>query len=289
MKRMKIIVTVLAAAVLLLGTASFTFAGGEQEGDGESGSIRLSMGGSTTMEPIMSSAMEVYRTEVDPAAELSYDAPGSTAGIRGVLNGTYDLGCASRELFIDEKQQGVQTTPVALDGLAVIVNDTVPIDDISLENLAAIYVGEIKNWKAVGGPDQKIVVVNRDEASGTLGAFREAVLERIYGDDARFILNALVTESNGNMATMVSQTPYAIGYASMHVLDRLRQSGGKDLTVNGIEDIPENVYNGSYPISRPLNVVTYGEPEGDAKKFLEFLLSERGQEIVREVKYLPLR
>ncbi len=132
-------------------------------------------------------------------------------------------------------------------------------------------------------------MVNRDEASGTLGAFREAVLERIYGDDARFILNALVTESNGNMATMVSQTPYAIGYASMHVLDRLRQSGGKDLTVNGIRDIPENVYNGSYPISRPLNVVTYGEPEGDAKKFLEFLLSERGQEIVREVKYLPLR
>lgn len=289
MKRMKIIVTVLAAAVLLLGTASFTFAGGEQEGDGGSGSIRLSMGGSTTMEPIMSSAMEVYRMEVDPAAELSYDAPGSTAGIRGVLNGTYDLGCASRELFIDEKQQGVQTTPVALDGLAVIVNDTVPIDDISIEDLAAIYVGEIKNWKAVGGPDQKIVVVNRDEASGTLGAFREAVLERIYGDDARFILNALVTESNGNMATMVSQTPYAVGYASMHVLDRLRQSGGKDLTVDGIRDIPENVYNGSYPISRPLNVVTYGEPEGDAKKFLEFLLSERGQEIVREVKYLPLR
>jgi phosphate transport system substrate-binding protein len=288
MKGMKIILTVMTAAALLSVPAAFTFAGGGQEGGG-SGSVRLSMGGSTTMEPIMSSAMEVYRMEIDSAAELSYDAPGSTAGIRGVLNGTYDLGCASRELFIDEKQQGVQTTPIALDGLAVIVNDTVPIDDISLENLAAIYVGEIKNWSKVGGPDEKIVVVNRDEASGTLGAFREAVLERVYGDDARFILNALVTESNGNMATMVSQTPYSIGYASMHVLERLRETGGKDLTVNGIRDIPENVYNGSYPISRPLNVVTYGEPGGDAKMFLEFLLSERGQEIVREVRYLPLR
>lgn len=289
MKGMKIILTVMTAAALLSVSAAFTFAGGGQEGEGGSGAVRLSMGGSTTMEPIMSSAMEVYRMEIDSAAELSYDAPGSTAGIRGVLNGTYDLGCASRELFIDEKQQGVQTTPIALDGLAVIVNDTVPIDDISLENLAAIYVGEIKNWSKVGGPDEKIVVVNRDEASGTLGAFREAVLERVYGDDARFILNALVTESNGNMATMVSQTPYSIGYASMHVLERLRETGGKDLTVNGIRDIPENVYNGSYPISRPLNVVTYGEPGGDAKMFLEFLLSERGQEIVREVRYLPLR
>ena len=216
----------LSIAGIFLLVAVFAFAGGSQEGGEGSNSIRLSMGGSTTIEPIMTSAMEVYRTEVDPNAELSYDAPGSTAGIRGILNGTYDLGASSRELLPDEKQAGAVTTTIALDGLAVIVNKSVPIDDLSLEQVAAIYVGEIRNWSRLGGPNKEIVVVNRDEASGTLGAFRERVLERVYGDDARFILNALITESNGNMATMVAQTPYAVGYASMHVIHRLERSSG---------------------------------------------------------------
>lgn len=259
------------------------------EGQGENtGSIRLSMGGSTTVEPILTTAMEVYRTEIDPSAELSYDAPGSTAGIRGVLNGTYDIGTASRALLLSETQQGAQLTTIALDGLAVLVHETVPIDDISIENLAAIFVGEIKNWKKLGGPDANIVVVNRDEASGTLGAFRELVLEKIYGDDGRFIRNALVTESNGNMATMVSQTPYSIGYGSLAVIERIEGTGGKVLTINGIKDNSENVLNGRYPIVRPLSFVHYGEALGDTKLFIDFLLSPRGQQIVAEVKYVPL-
>lgn len=274
----------IAAFTLVAPVAAFA-GGGQEDGD----RLRLSMGGSTTMEPILTTAMEVYRTELDPAAELSYDAPGSTAGIRGVLNGIYDIGASSRALLPDERQQGLVATPIALDGLAVIVNDNVPLDDLSLEDLAAIFVGEIRNWSRLGGPDHEIIVVNRDEASGTLGAFMELVLERTYGDDARFIRNALVTESNGNMATMVSQTPYSIGYASLATLDRLRQSGGKALTVDGIEDKAETVLNGTYPITRPLSVITYGEPSGKQTVFIDFLLSPRGQEIALEVGYLPLR
>lgn len=258
------------------------------EGQGEGG-LRLSMGGSTTVEPIITTAMEVFRDEVDPTAELSYDAPGSTAGIRGVLNGTYDLGTSSRALLISEEQQGAQLVNIALDGLAVIVNDTVPIDDISIEDLAAIFVGEIRNWSELGGPDAEIVVVNRDEASGTLGAFEELVLETTYGDDARFIRDALVTESNGNMATMVTQTPYSIGYGSLAVIERVENSGGKAITVEGVEDTVENVLTGRYPIVRPLSFVSYGEPFPEAQVFIDFLLSPRGQEIVAEVKYVPLR
>lgn len=257
---------------------------------GEEGAgLRLSMGGSTTVEPIITSAMEVYLAEVDPQAELSYDAPGSTAGIRGVLNGVYDLGTASRALLLNEKEQGAVLTNIALDGLAVIVHETVPIDDISLEDLASIYVGEIKNWKDLGGPDHEIVVVNRDEASGTLGAFEELVLERIYGDDGRFIREALITESNGNMATMVTQTPYSIGYGSLAIIDRVENSGGKALTIGGIEDTAENVLTGKYPIVRPLSFVSFGKPEGTVLTFIEFLLSPRGQEIILEAKYVPLQ
>jgi phosphate transport system substrate-binding protein len=258
-------------------------------GEGEGGGLRLSMGGSTTMEPIITAAMEIYRAEVNPAAELSYDAPGSTAGIRGVLNGVYDIGMSSRSLLPDERQQGLVETPIALDGLSVIANETVPLDDLSLSQVASIYVGEVRNWSRLGGPDAEITIVNRDEASGTHGAFLELVLERTYGDDARFIRQAIVSESNGNMVTIVSQTPYSIGYASLAVLDRLRASGGKTFTIDGIENRPETVYSGTYPISRPLLLITFGEPTEEQQVFIDFLLSESGQGIVQDVGYLPLR
>ncbi len=277
---------VLVAAAMFLVPA-IAFAAGE----GETGSskLRLSMGGSTTVEPIITSAMEVFRAEVDGSAELSYDAPGSTAGIQGVLNGIYDIGATSRALFISEKQQGLEAIPIAIDGLAIIVHKSVSIDNISIKNLAAIYTGEIRNWNKLGGPNLPIVVVNRDEASGTLGAFRELVLERVYGDDTKFIKKALVTESNGNMATMVAQTPGAIGYASLATLARLRQEGGKTLTVDKIVINAENIYSGTYPIVRRLSMVTLGKPGTQQKVILDFLLGPRGQEIVNEVGYLPLR
>ncbi|MFW5827606.1 MAG: substrate-binding domain-containing protein, partial [Alkalispirochaeta sp.] len=211
----RIMIVMIALASLVAGTA---WANGEQEGDG---GLRLSMGGSTTMDPVMTSAVERYLTDVDPTAELSYDAPGSTAGIQGTLNGVYDVGAASRALYIREREQGLEEMTIAVDGLAVIAHGNVPIDDISMEDLAAIFVGEIRSWEAFGGPDEEIVVVRRDQASGTFGAFMETVLVRNYGDDARYIRRALVTESNGNMATMVTQTPYAIGYVSLVTMRRV--------------------------------------------------------------------
>jgi phosphate transport system substrate-binding protein len=280
--------TLLFGALISLVGIGVAFAGGQGE-EGGPRSLRLSMGGSTTMEPIMSSAMEVYRTEVDGAAELSYDAQGSTMGIQGVLNGIFDLGGASRALVPSEREQGVEAVSIAIDGLAIIVNESVPIDDISMRDLAGIFVGEIRNWRQLGGPDQEIVMVNRDEASGTLGAFRFIVLEPVYGDDARFRRDALVTESDGNMTTMVTQTPWSIGYASMRSIDRVRQSGGKVLTVDGIENTFDTVLVGRYPITRSLNLVTFGEPRANAATFIEFLRSKRGQQIIQEVGFLPIR
>ena len=268
--------------------SALVFAGGEQESE-NGGGLRLSMGGSTTMDPVMTSAVEEYLRNIDPSAELSYDAPGSTAGIQGTLNGVYDIGASSRALYIREREQGLLATTIAIDGLGVITHGTVPIDDISLEDLAAIFVGEIRNWGYFGGPDQEIVVVRRDQASGTFGAFLERVLVRTYGDDARYIRRSLVTESNGNMATMVTQTPYSIGYASLVTLRRVREQGGKALSVNGVENTVQTVATGEYPITRPLNVVTVGEPTDNREIFVDFLLGSEGQDIVRDVGYLPVR
>ncbi len=275
---------------LVLLSSTLVFAGGGQEGGGdaeEMESIRLSMGGSTTVEPVITRAIEVYQSSVDPDADLSYDAPGSSAGIRGLIDGTYDIGAASRGLKDSELEAGAEPTQVAIDGLAVIVNGTVPVDDLTLEQIADIFVGEINNWSELGGPSEDIVVVNRDEASGTRGAFVEIVLEAFYEDPV--FDEDLVVESNGDMAQKVAQPPNSIGYASLAVVDVVRDAGGKSLSVGGVEDTEANILNGSYPIARPLNVATMGPAEGDAKVFIDFLLSETGQQIVEEVGYLPVK
>lgn len=278
----------IAIVGLVLLATGFAFASGEAEGGDEAGqSIRLSMGGSTTVEPIITRAIEVYQATVDENADLSYDAPGSSAGIRGLIDGTYDLGAASRGLKDSELEAGAEPTQIAIDGLAVIVNGSVPVDNLSLEQVAQIFIGEINNWSEVGGPDEEIVVVNRDEASGTRGAFVEIVLES-YTEDPVFDED-LVVESNGDMAQKVAQTPFSIGYASLAVVDVVRDAGGKSLSIGGVEDTEENVLNGSYPIARPLNVATMGAATGDAKTFIDFLLSETGQQIVVEVGYLPVK
>ena len=264
----------LLVLVALTGMATLAAAGGPQEET--SGSIRLSMGGSTTVEPIITNAIEVYVDAIDPGAVLSYDAPGSSAGIRGVLDGTYDLGAASRGLKESETEAGAVATQIAVDGLAVIVNGSVPI-----------FVGDINNWSELGGPDADIVVVNRDEASGTRGAFVEIVLDAFYEDP--IFDEDLVTESNGNMGTMVAQTPYAIGYASLSVLPALRQAGGKSLSIAGVTDDIPNIISGAYPIARPLNVVTKGPATGDALTFINFLLSPDGQDIVESVGYIRMQ
>lgn len=280
------ILRALAICILVgMGTAA-VWAGGQGE---EGGGLRLSMGGSTTMDPVMSSAVERYLTDVEPTAELSYDAPGSTAGIQGTLNGVYDIGAASRALYIREREQGLTEIAIAVDGLAVVAHGNVPVDDLSLEDLAAIFVGEVRNWREFGGPDEEIIVVRRDQASGTFGAFMEAVLVRTYGDDARYIRRSLVTESNGNMATMVTQTPYSIGYVSLVTMRRVEEQGGKAISVNGIENSIETVATGEYPITRPLNIVTVGDPTGARKVFVDYLLSDAGQSIVRDVGFLPVR
>lgn len=281
-KNIRVVVIVLFFG---LGTAAL-WAGGQGE---EGGGLRLSMGGSTTMDPVMSSAVERYLTDVEPTAELSYDAPGSTAGIQGTLNGVYDIGAASRALYIREREQGLSEITIAIDGLAVVAHGSVPIDDLSLEDLAKIFVGEVRNWQEFGGPDQEIIVVRRDQASGTFGAFMEGVLVRTYGDDARYIRRSLVTESNGNMATMVTQTPYAIGYVSLVTMRRVEEQGGKAISVNGVENSIETVASGEYPITRPLNIITVGDPTGARKVFVDYLLSDAGQSIVRDVGFLPVR
>jgi phosphate transport system substrate-binding protein len=278
------------AVLCVLALAPAVFAGGSKDGGDGKFAGNYPMGGSTTVEPIAVSAIEAFAKEY-PDAKLSYDAQGSSVGVTGVIDGVYVLGGSSRDLKESEMQAGAVPNAVALDGIAVIANQNVPIDNLSLEQVAKIFAGQITNWKQVGGMDRKIVVVNRDEASGTRAAFLELVLQKVMGkDQGKFVMDAITVESNGDMVTKVGQTPDTIGYCGIGYVDRAKNMGGKEVSVDGKDPQMSNVVSGSYPIARKLYMVSKGElKEGTLEKaFVDFILSSDGQHIVEDAGFIPL-
>lgn len=278
MKKILIIGLLLTVAVLTV------FAGGQKEADGWSGDYEF--GGSTTVEPIMVAASEIWE-ERYPGLNLSYDSQGSSVGVRGALEGTYNLGAASRSLKASEMDEGAVAYAVALDGVAVVVNkESVNIGNMSLEQVTKIYAGEIMNWSEVGGPDEEIVVFNRDEASGTRSCFDDSTVGAM---DMEFTNTAAIVTSNGDMVSKVGSTPYAIGYCGFGYIGR--DPGTKTVTVDGVEPEAKNVLNDSYGVSRKLNVISKGEVEDGSFEaaFIDFLLSDEGQAIAEEEGFIALR
>ena len=277
-------------ALIAIVAVGFAFAGGSSDGgDAEGFSGSYAFGGSTTVLPIAEVAIEDFM-DMHPGVELTYEGQGSSVGVQGVIDDVYSLGGASRELKDKELSAGAMATPIALDGIAVVVNGGVPVDNLSIDQVAKIFTGEIRNWSGVGGPDKAIVVVNRDEASGTRAAFLELCLEEALGDDVKFILDAITVESNGDMVTKVGATPDAIGYCGFGYIDRARNAGAKEISVDGSDPTVDNVLSGSFPISRKLNIVHKGAlKEGSLEKaFVDFLLSADGQDIVEDEGFIAL-
>lgn len=270
---------------LVVLTCAMAFASGGTDNSADTGfSGDYAFGGSTTVEPVALAAIEYFMAEY-PNLKISYDSQGSSVGVKGVLAGTYTLGGASRSLKDSEIEKGAKATAVALDGVAVIVNkSSVTISNLSLDQVIAIYAGEITNWSEVGGPDAEIVVFNRDEASGTRSCFKDATV-KIQKKD--FVSSAAIVTSNGDMVSKIGATPYSIGYCGFGYIDR--DPAAKPITVDGVEPKEENVKNDTYKISRPLNIVYSELEEGSLEKaFVDFLLSADGQEIVKEEKFIPL-
>lgn len=281
-KKITLVVASIILSLLIIGCEK------DSNTQGLSGySGNYAFGGSTTVEPIMLAVIEVMEARY-PELELFYDAPGSSAGISGVVDGIYSLGAASRDMKSSEEGKGVAQITIARDGVAVIVNrDTVEIEDLSQEELTAIYSGEITNWSEVGGADAPIVVANRDAASGTRECFYGATVKKA---DVDFVEDALIVTSNGDMVSKVSATPYSIGYIGFGYI-------GKDpkavtVTINGVEPKVANVNTGDYTISRNLNVIYSINDYIDGsfeKFFVDYILSEEGQIIVESEKFIPLQ
>lgn len=233
---------------------------------------------------------ETYMKE-HPGISIQVTGGGSGTGIAALINGSTDLCNASRPMKDKEKEE-VKTkrgapaveTKVALDALAVYVNDKNPVKEMDLDQLKKIYRGEVKNWKDIGGPDKKIVLYGRENNSGTYGYFKEHVLE-----NKDFAPEVQTLAGTSAVASAVKGDEAGIGYGGIAYATGIRL-----LAVKKTKDSPavepklETAKDGSYPISRYLYIYTAGEPQGLAKDFITWTISEAGQKVVNDVGYFPL-
>ena len=267
---MKKIICIALAAVMALSLAA---CGGN---NGLSGKVATD--GSTSMEKVIGALKETFEGE-NAGVEVTYNPTGSGSGIKAVQEGRCDIGLSSRALKAEEKEQGLVGTVLAYDGIAVIVNPENTVEDLTVEQIAAIYTGEITNWSEVGGMDAEIVLVGREAGSGTRSGFEE-----IVGVEDLCQYRQELT-STGDVITAVSQNPGAIGYASLaSVKDNV-----KAIKVGGVAPSDETVKDETYAIQRPFVLVT---KEGTAltetaQAFFDFITSEDAREVITAAGVVP--
>ena len=234
--------------------------------------------GSTSMEKIIGSLGEAF-TEMNPDVNFTYDPTGSSTGIQAAIDGTCDIGLSSRALK-DEEKATLTETIVALDGIAIIVNPANPVSDLSVEQIAQIYTGEITNWKDVGGDDLEISRIGREAGSGTRDGF-----ETITDTKEACKYNQELT-STGDVITTVAGNPNAIGYASLSAV----KDSVKALTVGGVAPSEETVLDGTYTIQRPFVLATRtGEALSEAAQaFFDFATSADANEIIAAAGAVPV-
>lgn len=234
--------------------------------------------GSTSMEKVVKVLSESFM-EKNKEITVNYNGSGSGTGIEAAVNGTCDLGLSSRELKDTETSNGAVAHVVALDGVAMVVNPENSVTDLTVEQIAQIYTGEIANWSEVGGTDGPIAVIGREAGSGTRGAFEEIV----GVEDACAYTNEY--SSTGDVIGNVASNPNAIGYASLSSLNE----SVKALNVGGVECTEATVQDGSYAIQRPFVIVTKEGTElsAAAQAFLDYAMSADAAELISKAGAVP--
>lgn len=263
-----IIATVILAVMLILAAPLLIGCGGGGT------TTTITEGGSTTVQPVAEKLSAAFMDD-NPDVNIIIQGGGSGTGVSKTADGTFDIGAASRELKADEPD--LVTHLLARDGIAIITNTGNGVSGLTTEQVRDIYAGTITNWNEVGGPDKSIIVISREEGSGTRDAFEELVME-----EELITVDAILQSSNGAIKTAVSGTPYSIGYVSFGYLD----SAVKSLAIDGVAGTVENAKNGTYPIIRPLYFLTLAEPTGSVADFIDFCLGAGGQSIIEDEGYI---
>ncbi|MDD6564112.1 MAG: phosphate ABC transporter substrate-binding protein [Clostridiales bacterium] len=279
---MKKIMSIFAAAALMAAMVTGCGTNTDVPTDGAAVSEQVSgtvaTDGSTSMEKVIGYLSEAYMEE-NKDVKVTYNPTGSGSGIQAVQEGRCDIGLSSRNLK-DEEAKDLEGTVVAIDGIAIILNPENPIADLTIDQIAQLYKGEITNWKEIGGNDAPVVLIGREAASGTRDGF-----ESITGTEDACKYSQELT-STGDVVQTVASNPNAIGYASLaSVKDTV-----KAIDVEGVTPTTETIQNGTYKVQRNFVFVTKKDTElsGAAKAFFEFATSSAADKLIEEAGAVPV-
>ena len=274
--RLNMVIFIIISFLIPMGTFVFPVSASAES---------LTIRGSTTVLPIAQKAAERYMN-LHRDANISISGGGSGTGVKALLDGSVDIANTSRPMKGKEvkiaRERGI--TPcehiIAKDGIAVIVHPKNPVSALTESQIKEIYTGKIKNWADLGGFNKEIVVVSRETTSGTFECFNEIVLKK-----AKVTPYSLLQAANAGVLQTVAQSEGAIGYVGIGYLDKRV----KALKLEGVYPAVATVVDGTYPISRPLFMYTNGKPKGLCARFIDFVLSPKGQKIVEEEGFVKVR
>ena len=287
--------------LLFIFSASGTLAGCKDGSSQNTGEIfedrELVIQGSDTLLEVSMYWVENF-SKANPSVNISVTGGGSGTGIAALINETVELATASRSIKESEietaKNQGIgiKEFVVAWDGISVVINNSNPVTELSIEQISKIFTGEITNWSEVGGEDGKILITSRDSSSGTFGYFKKRVVQlNGTAKENNYTQEALYLASNVSIREEVSVNENAIGYIGLGYLDDSVKAVdiiGEDVS-KSVEPSIENIQNGSYPISRQLFIYVSDSDLTDlGEAFLEYVTGEEGQAIAREIGFVPL-
>ncbi len=265
------------AAFALAAVCAASLIGGCGKGS-DTGTVATD--GSTSMEEVIGSLKETFEAK-NEGITVTYNPTGSGSGITAVAEGRCDIGLSSRDLKEEEKAKGLTGTVLAYDGIAIIVNPQNPVSDLTLDEIAKIYTGEITNWKDIGGDDAEIVLIGREAGSGTRDGF-----ESITGTAEKCKYRQELT-STGDVITTVAGNPAAIGYASLaSVKDSVNV-----LKVDGVAPSETTIRDGSYKVQRNFVLVTKTDSElsAAAQKFFDYITSSDASEVIKNAGAVPIK
>jgi phosphate transport system substrate-binding protein len=251
---------------------------------------KITVKGSDTMVILSQKWAEIYMKK-KPGVAIQVTGGGSGVGLSSLINGTTDIANSSRPISQSELEKlksryntlGVEI-PCAKDGITIFLNNTNPVNELSIKQLADIYSGKITNWKSVGGPDAKIILYGRENSSGTYVYFKDEVVKTDYASSCQTL------PGTAAIVNAVKKDKYGIGYGGAAYAEGVKHCKVKK-TDKDVAYMPttENIKNGKYPISRYLYMYLKSKPTGELKAFIDWILSAEGQKMVVEVGYFPVK
>ncbi|MHC0038493.1 phosphate ABC transporter substrate-binding protein [Pseudoneobacillus sp. C159] len=272
--------TTIGLLVLFIVSVLSACANSDKQESANQGSSLISVSGSTSVGPLAEKIAHKYMEKNDVKIEINQI--GSSAGITNTTTGVSEIGMSSRDLKDEEKANGLLETIIAYDGIVVVTHPSNKVKNLTMNQVKDVFTGKVTNWKELGGDDMEIVVVSREDGSGSRDAFQEIV----GYSSGELVRSSIIASGNGNIKTTVATNKHAVGFISFEYID----SSISTININGVEATADNVLQQKYSLSRPfLFVHKEGHLSEAGQRFIDYILGQDGQAIVAETGAIPVK